>query len=179
MLPDEGMPDSTGEFNFAASGDCLVTAGNDAWFGSGGADARVFHSTDRGFTWEATDSAIPAGEAGGVFGLAFKNPRQGVAVGGDFAAPADGTDASASTRDGRTWAGGGDLAHLGEDAAWLFGARSTIVVVGESGDTAGGSISRDGGRTWNRFSEVGYHTLDCTTDASCWAAGGGGRVGRL
>lgn len=179
VLPDAGMPDSTGEYNFSASGDCLVIAGRDAWFGSGGAASRVFHSTDRGMTWEATDSTIPAGEAAGVFGLAFKNPRHGVAVGGDFAEPADGTDASAYTRDGRTWTHGGDLAHLGEDAAWLPGAPATVLVVGESGDVAGSSISRDGGRTWEQFSEVGYHTLDCTRDRSCWAAGGGGRVGRL
>lgn len=30
VLPDEGMPDSTGEYNFAASGDCLVISGRDA-----------------------------------------------------------------------------------------------------------------------------------------------------
>ncbi len=179
VLPDAGMPDSTGEANFSASGDCLVIAGGDAWFGSGGSVARVFHSTDRGLTWTATDSTIPAGEAAGVFGLAFKNPRHGVAVGGDFADPADGADASARTRDGRTWTGGGDLAHLGEDAAWRTGSPATVVVVGESGATAGSSISHDGGRTWEQFSEVGFHTLDCTEDGACWAAGGLGRAGRL
>jgi photosystem II stability/assembly factor-like uncharacterized protein len=177
VLPDEGMPESEGEYNFSASGDCLVISGRRAWFGTGGSDARVFHSTDRGLTWEATDSTLPAGEAAGVFGLAFRNPRHGIAVGGDFAAPADGADASAYTRDGRVWTGGGDLAHLGEDAAWL--SSSAIVVVGESGDTAGSSISHDGGRTWEQFSGLGYHTLDCTVDGSCWAAGGGGRVGRI
>jgi photosystem II stability/assembly factor-like uncharacterized protein len=176
VLPDEGMPDSTGEFGFSASGDCLVIQGHDAWFGSGGSTSRIFHSTDRGLTWEATGSTIPAGEAAGVFGLAFKSPRHGVAVGGDFAAPDDGTDATAFTTNGRTWRNGGDLTHLGEDAAWL---GRNVLVVGESGDIAGSSISRDGGRTWQLFSDVGFHTLDCTADGSCWAAGGGGRVGRL
>jgi photosystem II stability/assembly factor-like uncharacterized protein len=179
VLPDEGMPDSTGEYNFAASGDCLVISGKRAYFGSGGEASRIFHSSDRGLTWDATDSTIPSGEAAGVFGLAFKNPRQGVAVGGDFVAPDDGMDASAYTRDGSTWTNGGDLDTLGEDAAWLYGARRTLVSVGESGDTAGSHVSRDGGRTWDSFSDLGYHTLDCTTDKSCWAAGGGGRVGQL
>jgi len=178
VLPDAGMPDSTGEFNFAASGDCLVIAGRDAWFGTGGEQSRVFHSGDRGLTWEATDSTLPAGEAAGVFGLAFRSPREGVAVGGDFADPADGTDASARTRDGRTWTGGGDLAHLGEDAAWLPGTRRSLVVTGESGEVAGTSVSRDGGRTWTQVAGTGWHTLDCTRDGSCWAAGGGGRVAR-
>jgi photosystem II stability/assembly factor-like uncharacterized protein len=179
VLPDAGMPDSSGEYNFSASGDCLVIAGRDAWFGSGGAASRVFHSADRGLTWAATDATIPAGEAAGVFGLAFRTPRQGVAVGGDFAAPADGVDATAYTRDGRTWTGGGDLAHLGEDAAWLPRTPRTVLVVGESGTTAGSSVSHDGGRTWEQFSALGYHTLDCTADGSCWAAGGRGRAARL
>jgi photosystem II stability/assembly factor-like uncharacterized protein len=178
ILPDEGMPDSTGEYNFAASGDCLVISGRTAWFGSGGAAARVFRSGDHGRTWSATDSTIPAGEAAGVFGLAFRNPWQGVAVGGDFAEPDDGEDASAYTFGGRTWRNGGDLQVLAEDAAWVSGARRTLISVGESGDTAGSHISRDGGRTWKLFGDVGFHTLDCTRDRSCWAAGGDGRVGR-
>lgn len=179
VLPTEGMPDSSGEYNFSASGDCLVIKGRHAWFGSGGASARVFHSTDRGLTWEATASTMPAGEAAGVFGLAFRTPRHGVAVGGDFAAPGDGTDASAYTPDARSWTNGGDLVHLGEDAAWLTGSRSTVITVGESGDVAGSSVSHDGGVTWRQFDTTGFHTLDCTTDGSCWTAGGGGRVGQM
>jgi photosystem II stability/assembly factor-like uncharacterized protein len=176
QLPSAGMPDSTGEANFSASGDCLVIRGRHAWFGSGGTSSRVFHSADHGLTWRATDSTIPAGEAAGVFALAFRTPRHGLAVGGDFADPADGTDAAAYTRDGRHWRSGGDLAHLGEDAAWLRGR--TVLVVGEAGEVGGTSLSRDGGRTWAQVSETGFHTLDCTGGGTCWAAGGNGRVGR-
>ncbi|MGE9809223.1 WD40/YVTN/BNR-like repeat-containing protein [Janibacter sp. G1551] len=179
VLPTAGMPDSTGEFNFSASGDCLVMDGRDAWFGSGGADSRVFHSRDLGMTWTATDSGLPAGEAAGVFGMATKNPRQAVVVGGDFAAPDNGTDAAATTRDGATWTGGGDVAHLGEDAAFVPGTRATVLAVGQGGAIGGTSRSLDGGRTWTQVSDEAFHTLDCTNDGSCWAAGGGGRVGRL
>ena len=180
VLPNDGMPDSTGEANFSASGDCLVIKGRHAWFGSGGAASRIFHSTDRGYTWEATDSTIPAGEAAGVFGLAVKDPRHGLAVGGDFAAPDDGVDASAYTRDGRVWRNGGDLGVLAEDAAFLPGGHGRLVVsTGESGETGGSHLSWDGGRTWRQFTDTGYHTLDCTADRSCWAAGAGGRVARL
>ena len=178
VLPDDGMPDSTGEYNFSASGDCLVIAGRTAWFGSGGADARVFRSTDRGHTWSATSSTLPAGEAAGVFALAFRTPRHGVAVGGDFAAPADGTDASAYTKNGRTWTNGGDLTHLAEDAAWLRGTRPAVLVVGEGGTIGGTSLSTDAGRTWQLVSEERFHTLDCTPQKVCWAAGGEGRVAR-
>ncbi|NHA66628.1 WD40/YVTN/BNR-like repeat-containing protein [Phycicoccus flavus] len=179
VLPADGMPDSTGEYNFSASGECLTVRGNVAWFGSGGADARVFRSTDRGRTWTAADTGLPAGEAAGVDGIAFRTPRHGIVVGGDFAAPADGTDVVATTRDGgRTWTDAGDLTHLGEDVAWVPGTRAGVVVVGESGAVGGVSVSGDGGATWIRASSTGFHTLDCTRDGSCWAAGSGGRVAR-
>lgn len=179
VLPDAGMPEAPTEFGFAASGDCLVTAGRTAYFGSGGGDARVFRSDDFGYTWTATPSTIPAGEAAGVFALAFRTPKDGVAVGGDFADPADGVDAVATTRDGRTWRSAGDLDHLAEDAAYLPGGGHLLVVTGESGAVMGTSLSRDGGRSWTKVSDSGWHALDCTRDGSCWAAGGQGRVARL
>ncbi len=104
-------------------------------------------------------------------------PRHGVAVGGDFDPAVVDPDGSALTRDGRTWTAGGDLAHLGEDAAWI--SRKLLVVTGESGPEAGTSFSTDGGRTWEPVTGTGgYHTLDCTRDGSCWAAGSGGRIAR-
>ena len=179
VLPDDGMPDSTGEANFSASGDCLVIRGKQAWFGSGGSRARIFNSTDRGLTWSATDSRIPAGEAAGVFGLAFRSPRHGIAVGGDFADAANGDDASARTRNGRTWRNGDDLEVLAEDVDWVPGKRHMLVAVGESGEIGGTHVSRDGGKHWNYISRKSFHTLDCTRRGICWAAGGKGRVGRL
>ena len=179
VLPDDGMPEAPTEAGFAASGDCLVTAGHSAYFGSGGGASRIFRSDDYGLTWTATDSTIPAGDAAGVFALAFRTPKEGIAVGGDFAAPADGVDAVAATRNGRTWRSAGDLTHLGEDVAYLPGRSEGLVVTGESGEVMGTSVSRDGGRSWTHVSETGYHALDCTRDGSCWAAGGSGRVARL
>jgi photosystem II stability/assembly factor-like uncharacterized protein len=179
VLPAEGMPEAPTEFGFAASGDCLVTAGHSAYLGSGGGASRVFRSDDFGRTWTASDSTIPAGEQAGVFALAFRTPQQGVAVGGDFADPADGLDAVAVTRPGETWRNVGDLQHLAEDAAWLPGRGHPLLVTGESGDVMGTSISLDDGASWTRVSQTGFHALDCTRDGSCWAAGGDGRVARL
>ena len=102
LVDPAGMPPAVdGEFGFAASGTCLVTGGGrDVWLASGGSASRIFHSRDRGHTWTVADSTIPAAPAGGVFSLAFRNPRQGLAVGGDFTAPDEGADNSAYSGDG-------------------------------------------------------------------------------
>ncbi|WEV78742.1 hypothetical protein O9K63_02810 [Janibacter cremeus] len=66
VLPDAGMPDSSDEVNFSASGDCLSMTGHDAWFGVGGEDARVHHSDDRGLTTRPPHARLRA--VGGVLG---------------------------------------------------------------------------------------------------------------
>lgn len=108
VLPNAGMPDALpGEAGFAASGQCLVSAGpRDVWLATGGgATARVLHSADRGLTWTATVSPIPAGDpARGVFGLAFRDRAHGIAVGGDYRKDQPSPQAGAVTGDGgRTW----------------------------------------------------------------------------
>ena len=166
-----------GEFAFAASGTCLVTSGGrDVWLASGGAASRVFHSRDRGHTWTVTESTIPAAAGGGVFSLSFRNPRQGLAVGGDLAAPTNGVDMSAYTRDGGTsWPAGGDLGGYRSGVDWVYGAPHTAVAVGPTGS----DYTRDGGRSWTTFSDTGFDSVQCTPDGACWASGSGGRVARL
>ncbi|MER6351884.1 oxidoreductase, partial [Streptomyces sp. NPDC001634] len=88
VLPSSGMPAAQdGEAGFAAGGQCLVTSGaHDVWLATGGgAHARVLHSADRGLTWTAADTPIPAGDpARGVFALAFRDRTHGIALGGDY-----------------------------------------------------------------------------------------------
>ena len=176
VLPDRGMPPAVeGEFAFAASGTCLVTSGRDAWFASGGGAARVFRSHDGGFTWKVTAAPIPAAEAGGVFSLAFRNPREGVMVGGDFTAPDNGADASGFTRDGgRTWRGGGDLSGYRSGVDWVPGARATLIAVGPTGS----DVSFDGARSWTAFDTAPYDAVDCVR-GTCWASGPAGAVAVL
>ena len=176
VVPSAGMPAAVdGEFGFAASGTCLVTTGREAYLASGGAASRIFRSSDGGRTWDVTTAPVPASAAGGVFSLAFRNPQQGVAVGGDFTAPDDGVDKAGFTRDGRTWTGGADLGGYRSGASWAYGVPATVLAVGPSGS----DVSRDGGRSWTTFSSTGFDAVQCTPDGGCWASGSGGRVGRL
>ena len=98
VVPRKGMPKAVeGEFGFAASGTCLVTAGDKhAYFASGGGDSRIFFSKDWGTTWKVKKSRDPRPpRRAGSSRSAFKDPKQGLAVGGDFTDPDNGERMSA------------------------------------------------------------------------------------
>src|SRR5262249_30613636 len=85
-VPSAGMPPALPkEGAFAASNSCLTVEGeSNVWFVTGGASvARVFRSTDRGKTWKVAETAMhPANASTGLFSVAFRDARNGVAVGG-------------------------------------------------------------------------------------------------
>jgi len=179
-----GMPPALdGEFGFAASGTCLVTAGDDdAWIASGGTAARVFHSEDRGRTWTVTDTPIRRGDAAGVFSLAVRNTRTLVAVGGDFEKPNARKDTSAYSEDaGTTWTRGGRLGGYRSGAAFLPRTAKTgspsagVIAVGPSGT----DVSYDVGATWTSVEKGSLDAVECTRDGACWASGSDGRVAVL
>ncbi|MBB4704191.1 oxidoreductase [Sphaerisporangium siamense] len=176
-----GMPEALpGEAGFAASGQCLVTAGDrDVWLASGGgARSRVFHSRDRGRTWKVSDTPIPAGDpARGVFALAFRDPRHGIAVGGDYRAGQASPSAAAVTEDGgATWRPAAEPpAAYRSGVTWLPWAPFAAVAVGP----AGSDVTLSAGARWRAFDGGSFDTVACTPDLSCWASGEQGRVARL
>jgi photosystem II stability/assembly factor-like uncharacterized protein len=165
-----------GEFAFAASGQCLVSKGRDAWFASGGgAASRVFRSHDRGHTWEVSSTPIPSGDAAGIFALAFRDHRHGLAVGGDFLAPTASPDAFALTEDGgETWTLVQDAPdEYRSGATWLN--ERIAIAVGPSGS----DISFDRGESWDDIDDGSFDTVDCAHGGACWASGEQGRVAYL
>ncbi len=185
VVDPAGMPAAlTGEFAFAASGTCLVTAGrSDAWIASGGgATSRVFHSTDRGRTWSVTSTPVASSDAGGIFSLAVRGTADVVAVGGDFLDPRVGTRASAYSADGGgTWTAGGRLGGYRSGASWITQDRAGspgvdhLIAVGPTGT----DVSRNGGRTWVAVDTGSLDSVECTPDGACWASGDQGRVAVL
>ncbi|MHC3471388.1 WD40/YVTN/BNR-like repeat-containing protein [Streptomyces sp. 7R007] len=181
VLPGEGMPAALdGDAGFAASGQCLVASGpSDVWLATGGgAHARVLHSADRGLTWTAADTPVPAGDpAKGVFALAFRDRVHGLAVGGDYRPDQPSPQAAARTSDaGRTWrpAATPPPAYR-SGVTWLPHSRTAALAVGPTGT----DLTTDGGRTWHTLDTGSYDTVDCAPDLGCWAAGEQGRVARL
>ncbi len=98
-----------GEGAFAASNTCvaIVPARSDEniWFATGGKIARVFHSADRGKSWQVFDTPIVHGpDSAGIFSIAFRDPAHGVIAGGDYKRPNDDGPNLAFTEDGgKTW----------------------------------------------------------------------------
>jgi photosystem II stability/assembly factor-like uncharacterized protein len=171
----------TNEYGFAASNSCITTSGrHDAWFGSGGpAGSRVYRSTDGGRHWEVAQTPLRRGASAGVFSVAFRNPRDGLAIGGDFAVPASAPRALALTADGgRTWTLVGAGAAPGEyrsGATWIPHTPETSLAVGLTGS----DISTDGGLDWRRFDSGSFDAVVCTPGGLCWASGADERIGRL
>jgi photosystem II stability/assembly factor-like uncharacterized protein len=173
VVDPAGMPLALpGEFAFAASGQCITSNhGRSAWLGSGGsAQARVFTSRNRGRTW--TVSPTPTT---GINALAFRSQQHGLAVGGDFALPANSPNNFAATRNG----GGswslltGAPAEYRSGVTWVKG--NTAIAVGLTGS----DVTRNKGRTWTRFDNGSLHTVDCANPNACWASGANGRVAYL
>jgi photosystem II stability/assembly factor-like uncharacterized protein len=179
VLADTRMPSAlAGEAGFAASGQCLTARGKDVWFGAGGAaQARVFRSPDRGRSWSVSDTGMSAGPTGGVFAVAFRDSRHGIAIGGDFTTPTSGVRALALTRDGgRRWTQPVNApSGYRSGATFVPGQHEDVIAVGPSGS----DISENGGRTWTQFDTGSFDTVDCTADDVCWASGEAGRVAVL
>jgi photosystem II stability/assembly factor-like uncharacterized protein len=173
-----GMPKAIpGEYGFA-TGTCLETSGNQhAWFGTGFAAARIFHTGDGGETWSVTRSTLAsdAAHAGGVLTLGVRGLTHVLAAGGSFRDPDLGVQASGVTVDGRTWTAGGGTGGLRTSVAWVPGLPGTAIAGGLNGTDR----TTDGGRTWVTFSALPLEAVDCAFDGTCWGVGADGTVARL
>lgn len=127
QIPSSQLPEAiVGEGAFAASNSCIAIlhstsvsavsrasiegaaaaiADPNIWFATGGKAARVFHSPDRGHTWNVSNTPILAGpESAGIFSIAFRDSLHGVIAGGDYKHPRDdGPNLAFTTDGGTTW----------------------------------------------------------------------------
>ncbi len=179
-IPRGKMPAAIpGESAFAASGSSIeVGRGNHVWIATGGAAARVFHSTDRGLTWSVANTPIVSGSSSaGIFSIHAKNSQVLVVAGGDYQKPGETSVNFATSKDGgRTWIAGPQLpgyrsaisAASGED-------RSVEIAVGPSGT----EYRRPEGGPWVSIGTAGYDAVSfLPVLATGWAVGQGGRIAR-
>ncbi|MGI9055101.1 MAG: WD40/YVTN/BNR-like repeat-containing protein [Pyrinomonadaceae bacterium] len=164
-----------GEAAFAASGTCLLSNGiNEVFLISGGNDARVFRSVDRGSNWSVSNTPIVKGTPGsGIFSIAMRDGKTGVIVGGNYEKPDEATNNLAFTSDGgKTWKLGKGL--NGYRSAVDYIDKKTIIAVG----TNGSDLSMDGGKSWKNLDKENYNAVQAKGKRAIWAVGAKGLVSR-
>ncbi len=109
-IPAAQMPPAVkGEGAFAASNSCIAilpsASDGNIWFATGGKAARVFHSPDRGKSWEVFETPILHGmDSTGIFSIAFRDALHGAIAGGDYKRPdEDGPNLAFTEDGGKTW----------------------------------------------------------------------------
>ena len=122
------------------------------------------------WTRTATPLAAP-GNSSGIFSLAFRDLKHGIAVGGDYSKPNEPSGTAAWTADGgRTWTAAKVPPHGYRSAvAWDASAKAWIAA-----GTNGSDISFDDGKTWQPLDNGNWNALSLP-----WVVGPSGRIARL
>ena len=163
----------SGEAAFAASGSCLMALGDsDVLLATGGGpSARVLASRDAGNSWQAVNTPVTASAASaGIFSLAFKDARNGIAIGGDYQKPTGEAIVALTSNGGRSWSPAGQTSYVSGAA---YG--DAIIAVG----TSGTRVSRDRGLTWMTIDTLEYNAVQLAADGTGYAVGPRGRIARL
>jgi len=164
------------EAGFAASGTIMrFKDDTHIWIGTGGGKlSRVLFSIDGGKTWKSFETPILSGKnSQGIFSMAFKDKKGGIAVGGDYTLPNETPKTAVyTTNSGKTWKLSkkmpsgyrSSVAHLKNDI---------YICVG----TNGSDITKDGGKTWQNISSEGFNTIRFAQNGKIgWAVGNKGKI---
>lgn len=172
-IPADGIPEKLDpEFGFAASGTGMPVKGrNTVWLGMGGIKSRVFKSENGGLNWSVAETpVVHGGQSTGIYSVAFKNKKVGIAVGGDYMNQAI-QNTMAHTQDGGiTW-------HLPEKQTHQYREcvahyrGNTFFAVGPSGFDR----TTDNGKNWAPHY---WEVKDLTTLAFAKGSRGGFAVGK-
>lgn len=180
ISPDKLPPLVEGEYGFAASGTGITVFADHVWIATGGQAARVFHSPDRGESWEVFDTPVVRGKAStGIFSIDFRDAIHGVVVGGDYTQPGQkGYTYARSADGGRTWMAPADTTVVSYRSCVQYLPNTTsLISVGRGGVSA---FSNDDGEHWTTFGALGLYTLSVAKSGEAvWAAGPEGAVARL
>jgi photosystem II stability/assembly factor-like uncharacterized protein len=178
-VPQSALPPALeNEGAFAASGTNIAVFGKShAWIGTGAAaKSRVLRTSDRGRTWQITDTPLASGASAGIFSIAFRDTKHGIIAGGDYRKEQEAVDNLAVTSDGGvTWTLVKGLSGFRSVVAYVPNTK-TVIAIGPSG----GDFSADDGRTWTAIDGPGFDTFSFAPGKQAgWGAGAKGIIGRL
>lgn len=147
------------------------------WFGTSGGwlyglqlgTLRLIANSNQGCMHRRALADIHA-PAAGIFAVAFSDSTDGVAVGGDYSKPQQGSDSAVYTTDGNTWqAAARPPAGYRSTVAWN-GGDGTWIAAGPNGS----DISHDGGKSWQPLDRGEWNAISLP-----FAVGPDGRIARL
>ena len=158
-----------GEAAFAASGTCLITQGtNNLFLVTGGNDARVFRSNDRGKSWSVAETPIVKGTSGsGIFSIAMRDDKNGVIVGGNYEKPNDKGSGAITSDGGRTWQAVSGLTGYRSGVAYT---NKFFLAVGTDGSNLGDGVN------WVQGSHFNLNAVAAKGGKYFWAVGPNGSV---
>lgn len=168
-----------GEAAFAASNSNIAIVGDHAWVATGGKRARVFHTPDKGYSWEVFETPILQGKPmTGIYSIDFYDDRHGIVFGGDWEQKSYNEGNKAVTTDGgKNW----QLVSNGEGPGYRSSVRfvpggqgEELIALGSEGI----AYSDDFGDSWRSLSEEGFYALEFVNDSVAFASGKG-RIVRL
>ena len=162
-----------GEAAFAASNSNIAIYKDHAWFVTGGAKARVFHTPNRGIDWEVFETPIiQGGQMTGIFSVDFWDEKNGIIIGGDWENKENNNGNKAITKDGgKTWELVGEGKGPGYRSCVKYfpeGKGKQLIAVGIPGI----SVSEDGGFNWRKISDESFYTVAFGSSTNeVWLAG--------
>lgn len=179
---------------FAASNSALILAPNllgipaSPAIGSGGTGGAFYYESSsmtvcvdecaealipaRAADWAKAQVPLGNGAASaGVFSVAFRDVKNGIAVGGDYTKPNDSAGTAAWSADGgKNWTAAAKMPHGFRSAVtWDADAKAWIAA-----GTNGSDISYDDGKTWVPLDDGTWNALSLP-----WVVGPAGRIGKL
>ena len=170
-------PALPGEGAYAASGTNVTVVGNRlVWIATSA--GRVLHSADGGGSWRVATTPLATGSSAGPFSIAFRDPVNGVVVGGDYRREGEAVDNAAVTVDGgRSWQLVTGLTGFRSVVQYMPRQKTpTMLAVGPSG----ADLSADAGRTWQPIEGAGFDAFCFAPSGTVgWGVGSEGRIGRF
>ena len=170
-----------------AGGTGLAVWGNKhAWFGtaygstSSNDPVRIFYSSDRGQTWNVTDTPLPTtGQYHGTTTVAFADSLTGFAASGGADENGDGRNLITTNDGGKTWSLVHDFVNTDSWVSTLQyvpGTGAQVIVA----TTIGGLVrSKDGGSTWELLDNDRFYGIDFLNPTVGWGTTSYGLVGNF
>ena len=148
-----------GEAAYAASGQTNQIYNGHFYFVSGGMVSRLILSADQGATWNTSKLPYPPCPTCGPYAMAIKNETEIMTVGGSYLEANNAQNTCYYSKDGgQTW----QAPKKGPS-----GYRSCVIYTGKAYyacGTNGIDISKNGGKTWKKISNVNALSMTYTNE---------------